>query len=86
MSPMQQEREQAMSATDTKVVRSILHWVVPPEDFQPLNELDWVWADVMESGRIVVRDTPPTQEEINAVIEELSPYFNWEKAKNSPKN
>ncbi|MCK5532910.1 MAG: hypothetical protein KAI85_16855 [Halopseudomonas aestusnigri] len=66
-----------MSSTP-KVVRSQLYWVVPPEDGQRLEDLDWVWTDTYDNGRMELRDEPPTAEEIAGVIEELTPYFNWD--------
>jgi hypothetical protein len=36
---------------DSKPVRSMIHWVEPPEVGQPLEELEWTFIDVFEDGR-----------------------------------
>lgn len=64
---------------DQKPVRSMIHWVEPPELGQPLEELQWTFIDVFEDGHVVIRDEPPTPEEVASVIEELRPYFSTEK-------
>lgn len=64
-------------STQTKVVRSVLYWVAPPEDGQALEELDWVWTDIYDDGHMVIRDQTPTAEEISEVVKELKPYFDW---------
>lgn len=65
-------------SSSRKVIRSQLYWVVPPEDGQALEELEWVWTDVYDTGYMEIRDEPPTEAEIAEVITKLKPYFNWE--------
>lgn len=64
-----------------KPVRSMIHWVEPPEVGQPLEELEWTFIDTFDDGSVVIRDVPPTPEEVAGVIEELRPYFSTEPKK-----
>jgi len=61
-----------------KVVRSMMYWVEPPENGQSLEELEWVWTDIYDDGRMVIRDQRPTDDEVANIIKELEPMFNWD--------
>lgn len=57
---------------ELKPVRSFMHWVNPPEAGQTLSELEWTFIDVFADGKVVLRDDPPTAEQIEQIVRELS--------------
>lgn len=59
-------------------IKSLLCPDSPPVPGQPQGAVEWSWLDLYREGdkiRSVVRDTPPTQEEIEQVIKQLHPHF-----------
>ncbi len=57
---------------EEKPIRSVIHWVNPPEIGQPLDELEWAYIDIYEDGHVVLRDDPPSQAEVERIVRELS--------------